>query len=323
MTTVTMTTATMKGKTCLITGATSGIGKAAAVQLAELGATLVLVGRNPAKTEAVIGEVKQRTGNAEVYALIADLSVQQAVRRLAGDFADRYPRLDVLVNNAGAVMLSRQESADGIEMTFAVNHLNYFLLTSMLLDVLRSSSPSRIINVSSSSHHNGPMDFEDLQLRHGYGGYRAYGRSKLANLLFTYELARRLEGTGVTVNGMHPGMVVTNLVANNGPLGRLYNLFLRLAGRSVQSGARTITYLASSTDVEKVSGKYFVDQAPVSSAPDSYDEDAALRLWRASEELTGLGPSPPAGDRAVGLGQVDPPQDSADGSPGSPRALDP
>ena len=288
MTTVTMTTATMKGKTCLITGATSGIGKAAAVQLAELGATLVLVGRNPAKTEAVIGEVKQRTGNAEVYALIADLSVQQAVRRLAGDFADRYPRLDVLVNNAGAVMLSRQESADGIEMTFAVNHLNYFLLTSMLLDVLRSSSPSRIINVSSSSHHNGPMDFEDLQLRHGYGGYRAYGCSKLANLLFTYELARRLEGTGVTVNGMHPGLVATNLVANNGPLGRLYNLFLRLAGRSVQSGARTITYLANSPDVEKVSGKYFVNQAPVASSPDSYDEDAALRLWRASEELTGL-----------------------------------
>ena len=283
-----MTTATMKGKTCLITGATSGIGKAAAVQLAELGATLVLVGRNPAKTEAVIGEVKQRTGNAEVYALIADLSVQQAVRRLAGDFADRYPRLDVLVNNAGAVMLSRQESADGIEMTFAVNHLNYFLLTSMLLDVLRSSSPSRIINVSSSSHHNGPMDFEDLQLRHGYGGYRAYGCSKLANLLFTYELARRLEGTGVTVNGMHPGLVATNLVANNGPLGRLYNLFLRLAGRSVQSGARTITYLANSPDVEKVSGKYFVNQAPVASSPDSYDEDAALRLWRASEELTGL-----------------------------------
>ncbi len=307
----------------MITGATSGIGKAAAVQLAELGATLVLVGRNPTKTEAVIREVKQRTGNAEVYALIADLSVQQAVRRLAGDFADRYPRLDVLVNNAGAVMLSRQESADGIEMTFAVNHLNYFLLTSMLLDVLRSSSPSRIINVSSSSHHNGPMDFEDLQLRHGYGGYRAYGRSKLANLLFTYELARRLEGTGVTVNGMHPGLVATNLVANNGPLGRLYNLFLRLAGRSVQSGARTITYLASSTDVEKVSGKYFVDQAPVASSPDSYDEEAALRLWRASEELTGLGPSQPAGDRAVGLGQVDPPQDSADGSPGSPRALDP
>ncbi len=272
----------------MITGATSGIGKAAAVQLAELGATLVLVGRNAAKTEAVIGEVKQRTGNAEVYALIADLSVQQAVRRLAGDFADRYPRLDVLVNNAGAVMLSRQESADGIEMTFAVNHLNYFLLTSMLLDVLRSSSPSRIINVSSSSHHNGPMDFEDLQLRHGYGGYRAYGRSKLANLLFTYELARRLEGTGVTVNGMHPGLVATNLVANNGPLGRLYNLFLRLAGRSVQSAARTITYLANSPDVEKVSGKYFVNQAPVASSPDSYDENAALRLWRASEELTGL-----------------------------------
>ena len=282
----------MKDKTCLITGATSGIGKAAAVQLAGLGATVVLAGRNPAKMEAALREVRKRTGNLQVHSLLADLSVQQGVRRLAEDFAGRHDRLDVLVNNAGAIMLSRQESADGIEMTFALNHLSYFLLTNLLLDLLKAASPSRIVNVSSASHQGGPIDFEDLQSRREYGAYRAYGRSKLANLLFTYELARRLEGTGVTVNGMHPGLVATNFLANNGPLGRVSNFFLRMAGRSVWKGARTITYLASSAQVEGVTGKYFVDEEAVASSPDSYDADTALRLWRASEELTGLKPPP-------------------------------
>ena len=280
----------MKDKICLITGATSGIGKAAAVQLAELGATVVLVGRNSEKTSAVVEDVKEQTGNQEVYFLIADLSSQQAIRQLADDFKAHHQRLDVLVNNAGALMLSRQESIDGIEMTLALNHLSYFLLTNLLLDVLKSSSPSRIVNVASDSHQNAHLDFEDLQIQQKYRGYKAYGRSKLANMLFTYELARRLEGTGVTANGLHPGLVATSFLAtNNGLRGRVFNFFVRRAGRSAENGARTITYLATSSDVEGVTGGYFMDEGVVvDSSQASYDKDASLRLWQVSEELTGL-----------------------------------
>ena len=279
----------MKDKVCLITGATSGIGKAAAVQLAELGANVVLVGRNSEKTSAVVEDVKEQTGNQEVQFLIADLSSQQAIRQLADDFKAHHQRLDVLVNNAGALMLSRQISIDGIEMTLALNHLSYFLLTNLLLDVLKSSSPSRIVNVASDSHQNAHLDFEDLQIQQKYRGYKAYGRSKLANMLFTYELARRLEGTGVTANGLHPGLVATSFLAtNNGLRGRVFNFFVRRAGRSAENGARTITYLATSSDVEGVTGGYFMDEGVVDSSQASYDKDASLRLWQVSEELTGL-----------------------------------
>ena len=282
----------MKDKTCLITGATNGIGKAAAVQLAELGTTLVLVGRNPDKTAATVQQLKEQTGNQEIHSFVADLSSLQAIRGLADDFKAQYQRLDVLVNNAGALMLSRQETVDGIEMTFALNHLSYFLLTNLLLDLLKSSSPSRIVNVSSDSHHNALLDFEDLQIQKRYRGYKAYGRSKLANLLFTYEVARRLEGTGVTVNGMHPGLVATGFLAtNNGLRGRVYNFFVRRVGRSVEKGARTITYLATSSDVESVTGGYFMDEGIVDSSPASYDMDASLQLWQVSEELSGLSES--------------------------------
>jgi NAD(P)-dependent dehydrogenase (short-subunit alcohol dehydrogenase family) len=213
------------------------------------------------------------------------------VRQLAEDFKARYQRLDVLVNNAGAVMISRQYSVDGIEMTFALNHLNYFLLTNLLLDVLKSSSPSRIVNVSSDSHQGTVLDFQDLQYQGRYRGFQAYGRSKLANLLFTYELARRLEGTGVTANCLHPGLVATNFLANNGLTGRLMNVFFRLAGRSSDKGAKTVTYLASSSTVEGVSGRYYVDEQAVPSSEASYDEEAARLLWQASEEMTGLEPT--------------------------------
>ena len=197
----------------------------------------------------------------------------QAIRQLADDFKARYQRLDVLINNAGALMLSRQVTIDGIEMTFALNHLSYFLLTNLLLDVLKSSSPSRIVNVSSDAHQNNVLDFEDLQLQNRYRGYKAYGQSKLANLLFTYELARRLEGTNVTVNGLHPGLVATAFLAtNNGLRGRVYNFFVRRMGRSVEKGARTVTYLAASSDVEGVSGGYFMDEGIVSSSRASYDK---------------------------------------------------
>ena len=279
----------MKGKICLITGATSGIGKAAAVQLAEQGATLVLVGRNPEKTAATVKQIQEQTDNQEIHSFIADLSSQQAIRQLSDDFKARHQRLDVLVNNAGALMLSRQESVDGIEMTFALNHLSYFLLTNLLLDVLESSSPSRIVNVSSDSHQGSHLDFEDLQIQNMYRGYKAYGRSKLSNLLFTYELSRRLEGTGVTVNALHPGLVATGFMAtNNGLRGWVYNFFVRRVGRSVEKGAQTITYLATSSDVEGVSGGYFIDAGIVDSSPASYDKDASLQLWQVSEELTGL-----------------------------------
>lgn len=281
----------MKDQVCLITGATSGIGKAAALQLAQLGATVVMVGRNPQRTAAAIEEIRRRSGNSHVESMLADLSSQQEIRKLAENFQASYQRLDVLVNNAGAIMLTRQKSTDGIEMTFALNHLNYFLLTNLLLDTLKASGAARIINVSSDSHQGAHLDFEDLQLEHNYGGYKAYGRSKLANLLFTYELDRRLKGSSVTVNALHPGLVATKFLANNGLRGRVFNLFVRLVGRSAARAARVITYLASSPDVEAVSGKYFVEHGLVESSQASKDKTTALKLWQTSEELTGVPPS--------------------------------
>ena len=280
----------MKDKVCLITGATAGIGKAAAVGLANLGATVVLVGRDLEKTTAVVEQIQTQSGNEQINFMIADLSSQQAIRQLAEDFKAQFQRLDVLVNNAGSLMLSRQESVDGIEMTLALNHLNYFLLTNLLLDTLKSSAPSRIVNVASDVHQNAHLDFDDLQCEKGYGGYKAYGRSKLANLLFTYEMARRLEGTGVTANGLHPGLVATSFMAtNNGLRGLLYNFFLKRIGRSAEDGARTIVYLASSDEVEGVSGGYFIDEGLVDSSQASYDKEYAVRLWEESEALTGVG----------------------------------
>ena len=283
----------MKDKICLITGATSGIGKATALQLAQLGASVVMVGRNPQRTARAVQEIRQQSGNGQVESMLADLSSQSEIRRLASEFQSSYQRLDVLVNNAGALMLSRRLSTDGIEMTFALNHLNYFLLTHLLLDTLISSSPSRIVNVSSDSHQDAFLDFEDLQLQQSYGGYKAYGRSKLANLMFTYELSRRLQGSNVTANALHPGLVATKFLANNGLRGRVFNLFVRIVGRSATRGAHPITYLASSAEVEGVSGKYFVEDGLVESSEASKDKDAALKLWQLSEEFTGLPPSTP------------------------------
>ena len=278
----------MEGKTCLVTGATSGIGKAAARELARLGATVVVAGRNPEKCAATVQDIRRQTGNPSVDFLLADLSSQQQVRRLAEEFKGRYPRLEVLVNNAGAIMLSRRQSVDGIEMTFALNHLSYFLLTGLLLDSLIDSSPSRVVNVSSIAHQKATIDFEDLQGTQRYRGMRAYGRSKLANLLFTFELARRLEGTGVTANAVHPGLVATGLLTNNGLAGRLINLGLRVAGKGVAAGAETVVYLAASPGVAGVTGQYFVERKPVASSQASRDAATAGRLWRISAEMTGM-----------------------------------
>ena len=240
------------------------------------------------RCQNTVAHIQRETGNFHVDYLLADLSVQAQVRQLAADFKARYKRLDVLVNDAGAIFLRRQLSADGIEMNFALNHLAYFLLTNLLLDTLKASAPARVVNVASNSHRNAHLDFENLQLKRGYNPMRAYGRSKLANLYFTYELARRLDSTGVTVNAMHPGFVHTNMAANNGWLVRLFLPLIHRNSLTPEQGASTAVYLASSPDVETVTGKYFVREREVASDPVSYDEAAARKLWEISEEMTGL-----------------------------------
>ncbi len=279
---------TMEGKVCMVTGATSGIGRVTARALAERGATVIVVGRNPAKSAATVAHIRQQTGNPAVESMLADLSSLEQVRRLAAEFKKRYSRLNVLVNKAGAIYFSRQETADGFEMTFGLNHLNYFLLTNLLLDPLKAGAPSRIVNVSSAVHMSATLNFDDLQSRKKYSGMSSYGRSKLANVLFTYELARRLQGTGITVNAVHPGMVATQFAANNGLLGRLARPVMNLMSLSEEEGADTLIYLATSPEVEGVTGKYFVHRRAVSSSPESYDEAEARRLWQVSEELVGL-----------------------------------
>jgi NAD(P)-dependent dehydrogenase (short-subunit alcohol dehydrogenase family) len=279
----------MKNKICLITGATSGIGQATAVGLAQKGATVIVAGRDEERCQSTVTHIKDETGDPHVDYLLADMSVQTQVRGLAAEFKSRYERLDVLVNNAAAIFFRRQVSADGIEMNFALNHLAYFLLTDLLLETLKASAPARIINVASNSHRNKHLDFDNLELERGYWAGRAYGRSKLANLYFTYELARRLDGTGVTVNAMHPGFVATNMAANNGWLVRFFLPFVHRNSLTPEQGASTVVHLASSPDVETVTGKYFVREREVASDPISHDNAAAKRLWEVSDEMTGSG----------------------------------
>ncbi len=278
----------MQGKVCLITGATSGIGEVTARALARMGATTIIVGRNPEKGAAVVNQLKAQTGNPNVAFMLADLSSQAQIRQLAEQFRRQYQRLDVLVNNAGAIFPKRQQSVDGVEMTFAVNHLSGFLLTNLLLDILKASAPSRIINISSEVHSWSKIDLDDLQNAKNQSA--AYNRSKLANVLFTYELARRLEGMGVTVNAMQPGLTRTSLYRRQN-LGFVMSLFFRLMtlmARTPERAAETVIYLATSPDVAGVSGKYFADKRAIPSSKDSQDVNAAKRLWRVSAELTGL-----------------------------------
>jgi retinol dehydrogenase 12 len=277
----------LSGKIILVTGATEGIGRVTAERLAGMGARLTILSRNPAKIAQTAAEIRQSTG-AEVDTIVADLSVQAQVRAAAQEFLANHDRLDVLINNAGAVFTSRKVSQDGYEMTFALNHLGYFLLTLQLLDKLKASAPARIVNVSSDAHQGASLDFSDLQAEKSYSAFGAYGRSKLANIYFTYELARRLEGSGVTVNCLHPGFVATNFGRSNGgifqPIFRLAQLF----ALSQEQGAQTSIYLASSPEVAGVSGKYFDRKKAVASSRISYDRPAAERLWAASLEMTGL-----------------------------------
>ncbi|PKB59279.1 MAG: short-chain dehydrogenase [SAR202 cluster bacterium Casp-Chloro-G2] len=283
----------MAGKTCLVTGATAGIGRVTALELARMGANVVLTGRDRAKCVATTVYVQEESRNSKIGYLVADLSSQDEVRRLASEFQDSYGRLDVLINNAGAINLSRQTTVDGIEMTFAVNHLSSFLLTDLLLDVLKASSPARVVNVASSAHMKAKIDLSDIHSPKRYGGFRAYSHSKLCNVLFTYELARRLEGTGVTANTLHPGLVATNFLANNGVLGRVLNFLLGFKGIDVNDGAATQVYVASSPEMEGVSGKYLVKKRQAASSKRSYDETQAAALWDLSARLTGTEPYTP------------------------------
>jgi NAD(P)-dependent dehydrogenase (short-subunit alcohol dehydrogenase family) len=277
----------MEGRVCLVTGSTSGIGKEIAAGLAGMGATVVLAGRSREKCEAAVQEISARGVPAsQLSYFVADLSLQESVRQLAKEFIDNYDRLHVTVNNAGVFVQKRELTADGIERTFAVNHLAPFLLTNLLLDRLKAGAPSRIVTTSSIAHRGAKMDFDDLQMSKSYGGIRAYGQSKLANILFTRELASRLQGTGVTANCFHPGAVRTNLVRGSG-----YGLVWGAASvffTSPEKGADTAVYLASSGEVEGVSGEYFVKRKQAKASDSAYDSDAAEMLWEASEKLTRL-----------------------------------
>lgn len=279
----------MQNKVCLVTGANSGIGYETALALAEQGATVVMVCRNRARGEAARDQIVAQTGNQTVDLLIADLSSQQSIRTVAAEFQRNYDALHVLVNNAGAAFRSRRESVDGLEMTFALNHMGYFLLTDLLLDLLKASAPARIVNVASAAHLNAELDFDNLQLTEGYSLFKAYANSKLANIYFTYELDRRLndvERSGVTVNALHPGVVGTSIWGSAIPLlGPIFNLVGRLVMRSPAEGAATAIYLASSPEVKSVSGQYFVDCKPARSSKKSQDEEIAQRLWEVSEGL--------------------------------------
>ena len=278
----------MDGKVCLVTGATRGIGRVAARELARMGATVLITARDPGRGRDTAEEIRRDTGR-EVAVLPADLASQASVRELAAEVRRRTDRLQVLLNNAGAIYTTRQLSPDGHELTLALNHLGYFLLTNLLLDLLRSGAPSRVVNVASAAHRRGRIDWDDLQGERRYGGgWKAYSQSKLANILFTRELARRLQGSGVTANCLHPGVVATGFGHNNPTL---FGTLVKLAAPlfiSPARGADTAVWLATAPEVAGVSGEYFARRRPIPSTRAGQDPEAARRLWEVSERLTGL-----------------------------------
>jgi NAD(P)-dependent dehydrogenase (short-subunit alcohol dehydrogenase family) len=280
------------GKTIVVTGATSGIGRVTAAALAKLGAVVYCVGRDSQRTQDTVAAIQKESANPQVYGLLADLASFRQIRNLADEIRQRTPCLDVLVNNAGALFLQRKLSQDGVELSFALNHLAYFLLTNLLLDLLKSTAPeageARIVNVSSAAHMGSKIHFDDLQFQHGYRGMRVYSQSKLTNVLFTYELARRLAGSGVTTNALHPGFVASRFATNNGLLVKIGMSLMRFIAISPEEGAQTSIYLASSPEVKGVTGKYFVKCQPKRSDPASYNEDTSRRLWEVSAQMVGL-----------------------------------
>jgi retinol dehydrogenase 12 len=281
----------MQDKRVLITGGTSGIGEVAARELARQGANVVIAARNEQKAQNTIRTIRQETGNPNVDYLIADLSSMQQVRDLAAEFRRCYDRLDVLINNAGMFNLKTKKSADGIEMTWALNHLHYFLLTLLLVDMLVDSAPARVINVSSNSHLAARIDFQALRENKMKAFYSGYGQTKLANVYFTYELARRLQSTGVTVNALHPGLVATGFGPRDG-ISRFIMDLLKPFSLTPEQGAQTILYLAASPQVANVTGKYFYECKETASSRWSYDPQAARLLWDWSLETTGLEQDP-------------------------------
>jgi NAD(P)-dependent dehydrogenase (short-subunit alcohol dehydrogenase family) len=277
----------MSGRVCVVTGATRGIGRATGEGLALLGATTVLIARRREDGETVAREIADRAPMAPAV-VAADLSSQASIRGAAAELAGRYPRVHVLINNAGVIPARREVTVDGLEMQFAVNHLAYFLLTNLLLSRLKAGAPARIINVSSGAHAGAGLQFDDLQSERDYHPRTVYSRSKLANILFTYELARRLQGSGVTANCLSPGVVATGMLADYMGTPRAGSGPASSFGATPEQGAKTSIYLATSPDVEGVSGKYFERGRAIRSSQESYDEAAALRLWEVSERLTGL-----------------------------------
>lgn len=282
-----MSDGSMEGRTVLVTGGTAGIGRRAATVLATRGARVVIVGRSPEKTARVEAELRAETGSERVESLLADLSKMADVRALAASYLERYGSLDVLLNNAGAVNLTRELTADGLERTFATNHLAYFLLANLLLPALRRADGARVVNVASSAHRMGRVDFDDLQSARGYEAWRVYGTSKLMNVLFTREMSRRLGGDGPTVNCLHPGFVASEFLSKGGiwkllkPLGYLFAV-------SEETGAETSVHLASSPEVTGVTGKYFAKCKPARTSRAAQDDAVAARLWDESAKLAGL-----------------------------------
>ena len=275
-------------RTVLVTGATNGIGRAAALELGRRGAHVVAVGRDSDRTRAVVETIEAEQGSAE--ARVADLSSQAEVRSLAAGVRADHDRLDVLLNNAGAIFRERDVTVDGIERTFALNHLAYFLLTNLLLDRLTASAPARVVSVASRAQERGRLDFDDLQNERTWSMMRAYGDSKLANVMFTAALARRIDGTGVTTYSMHPGFVGTGFAANNGGWLRLGMKLVRPFIRSAERGADTAVWLCEAPGIEKQSGGYFVDRRRVDPVARARDTDAQERLWEVSARMTGLAP---------------------------------
>jgi NAD(P)-dependent dehydrogenase (short-subunit alcohol dehydrogenase family) len=276
----------MKGKVCMVTGATAGIGKVTALELAKLGATVVVVGRDAAKGEATVAEIKSASGNGDLHFLRCDFASQASVRALAAAYKAKFDRLHVLVNNAGAILGEHRTTEDGLEATFATNHIGYFLLTDLLLDVLKASAPARIVNVASEAHRSSKLDFDDLQFqRRGYAPMAAYGASKLANIAWSAELARRLEGTGVTSNSLHPGVIASNF-GQTGPGWMRFGLKLVTPFLTTpEKGAATTLYLATSPEAEGVTGKYFKNKKPATPTAQARDPETGRRLWTVSEAL--------------------------------------
>lgn len=276
----------MAGKVVLVTGGTGGIGKATAIGLAAIGARVAITGRDLNRAEEAAADIRAVSGNPAVDAFAADMTSQAEVRRLAGAVLNAYPRLDVLINNVGGFWAHRHQTADGLERTFALNHLAPFLLTNLLLDRLKAGAPARVVTVSSGASAMGRIDFDDLQGARNYSGQRAYNQSKLANIMFTNELARRLEGTGVTANSLHPGVVRTNFGAEDQAW--LFTVVSRVVLpllKTPAQGAQTSIYLASSSDVDGVTGQFFANRKPKTANNLAYDTNMTARLWHVSADL--------------------------------------